>query len=93
MGCMLMFRCVCARVRFSSACWLGAHVPGAKPDDFLDKTELSFRLDKSKMKTLLTDAGVLHHFDKDGDGTISIAELMESADANGDGMISLSEFL
>ena len=61
--------------------------------DFLDKTELRFRLDKGKLERLLRDAGALHFFDKDGDGNVSVDEILAAADKNGDGQISLEEFL
>eukprot|EP00039_Didymoeca_costata_P018769 m.334885 g.334885 ORF g.334885 m.334885 type:complete len:2064 (+) comp17460_c0_seq1:146-6337(+) len=65
----------------------------AKPDGYLDATELRFRLNTRKMAELLRDAGVLHKLDKDGDGNVTMSEIMAGLDKDGDGMVSLEEFL
>jgi hypothetical protein len=65
----------------------------AVPGEFLDRAELVFRLNKDDLKKLFSDAGVMHHFDKDGDGKLSFTDLVQTMDADNDGTISLEEFL
>ena len=68
----------------------------------LDKTELTFRLDKKKLMELLKMSGIYDKLvgpfledvflDTDGDGQLSTKELLEAMDWDGDGQISKEEF-
>jgi hypothetical protein len=59
----------------------------------LNDTEIRFRLDRKQVAALLRRLDLLAFFDDDGDGEVSIEELMSKMDADGDGQLSLGEFV
>ena len=61
------------------------------PDQVLDATELRFRLDMDEVQTVLRDCNMLRHFDKGGNGTVELDELVAVMDSNEDGSVSMGE--
>jgi Ca2+-binding EF-hand superfamily protein len=59
----------------------------------LSHNELQFHLDRKSMKVLLEDTGSWDKFDSNGDGKLSLDELLFHMDTDEDGEVSLLELL
>eukprot|EP00037_Helgoeca_nana_P028100 m.327697 g.327697 ORF g.327697 m.327697 type:complete len:2219 (-) comp27683_c0_seq15:207-6863(-) len=65
----------------------------ASPDMELDMTELTHRLHKTQLAEVLKSYNVLTHFDLDGDGDLTVEEILTEIDINKDQKISFAEFI
>jgi Ca2+-binding EF-hand superfamily protein len=51
------------------------------------------KLDPEQIQSILEDCNMLSYFDNDGDGDLTLAEMLVLMDKDGDGQISVAEFL
>jgi hypothetical protein len=68
----------------------GEHVNASS---WLSTEELRVCFDKDKLTRLLREANVLYLFDEDGDGRLSMSEMLATMDLDNDGNVTLEEFL
>jgi len=63
------------------------------PDNYLDSNELNHRLDLNEIEALLKRNNAMQYFDADGDGNLSLAELLEAIGKKDGESVSMEEFL